>query len=52
MLEETHVLDENLSWDLVDLPKGRKAAGCKWVFVVKINPDGSVARLTDKNRVT
>ena len=24
---------------------GKKAIGCRWVFAVKVNPDGSVARL-------
>ena len=27
------------------LPTGKKAIGCRWVFAVKFNPDGSVARL-------
>lgn len=45
MLEEIHALDENHTWDLVDLPKGKKAVGCKWIFVIKVNPDGSIARL-------
>ena len=27
------------------LPIGKKAIGCCWVFGVKFNPDGSVARL-------
>ena len=27
------------------LPTGKKAIGCRWVFVVKFNYDGSVARL-------
>ena len=35
-------LDDNGTWDLVP---GKKAIGCRWVFVVKFNPDGSVARL-------
>ncbi|KAM7465888.1 hypothetical protein LguiB_013450 [Lonicera macranthoides] len=38
-------LDTNGTWDLVTLPAGKQAIGCKWVFTVKINPDGSVARL-------
>jgi hypothetical protein len=29
----------------VDLPPSKKAVGCKWVFTVKVNPDGSIARL-------
>ena len=39
------VLDDNGTWDLVPLPTGKKAIGCHWVFAVKFNPDGSVARL-------
>ena len=27
------------------LPTGKKTIGCHWVFVVKFNLDGSVARL-------
>ena len=27
------------------LPTSKKAIGCKWVFIVKVNPNGSVARL-------
>ena len=27
------------------LPTGKKAIGCRWVFTVKFNLDGSVARL-------
>lgn len=45
MEEEMMTLDNNGTWDLVCLPIGKKAIGCKWVFVVKMNSDGSVARL-------
>ena len=38
-------LNDNGMWDLVPLPTGKKAIGCRWVFVVKFNPDGCVARL-------
>ena len=38
-------LDDNGTWDLVPLPTGKKAIGCRWVFAVKFNLDGSVARL-------
>ncbi|KAJ9542957.1 hypothetical protein OSB04_029463 [Centaurea solstitialis] len=28
-----------------ELPAGKKAIGCKWVLSVKVNPDGSMARM-------
>ena len=40
-----HDLDDNGTWDLVPLPIGKKAIGCRWVFAVNFNPDGFVARL-------
>ena len=45
MIEEMDVLTENAIWDLVRLPVGKKAIGCRWVFTVKINLNGSIARL-------
>ena len=45
MIEEMNALDANDTWNLVDLPTGKKAIGCQWVFTVKVNPDGYVARL-------
>ena len=38
-------LDDNGTWDLVPLPTGKKVIGYRWVFVIKFNHDGSVARL-------
>ena len=38
-------LDDDGTWDLVFLPTEKKAIGCRWVFVVKFNPNGSVDRL-------
>ncbi len=35
---------ENGTWVLTQLPKGHKAIGCRWVFKVKRNADGSVER--------
>lgn len=45
MEKEMMALEENQTWDLVTLPFGKQAIGCKWVFNVKVNPNGSVARL-------
>ena len=38
-------LDDNGTWNLVQLPTGKKAIGYRWVFTFKVNPNGSVARL-------
>ena len=38
-------LADNGTWDLVPLPNGKKPIGCRWVYTVKFNPDGSIARL-------
>ena len=44
-LDEMKVLDDNGTWDLVLLHTGKKAIGCSWVFAIKFNLDGSIARL-------
>lgn len=41
---EFESLMENETWELVKLPPGRKPIGCKWVFKLKMNPDGTVDR--------
>ena len=38
-------LDDNGMWDLVPLPSSKKAIGCRWMFAIKFNLDGPVARL-------
>ena len=32
------------TWEIVDPPRGKKIVGCKWVFTIKCNADGSVER--------
>ena len=39
---EYNALINNHTWDLVPLPPNRKAVGCKWVFQVKENADGTI----------
>ena len=34
------ILNDNGTWDLVLLPTGKKTISCRWVIVVKFNPDG------------
>ncbi|GAU35295.1 hypothetical protein TSUD_54540 [Trifolium subterraneum] len=52
MKTEYKALVDNHTWSLVPLPPHRKAIGCKWIFRVKENPDGSInkykARLVAK----
>lgn len=52
MEEEYNALIKNHTWDLTDLPQKRQPIGCKWVFRIKQNPDGTVnkykARLVAK----
>ena len=28
------------TWELVDIPEGRKEIGCRWVYTVKTIPEG------------
>uniref|UniRef100_A0A2N9EY92 Reverse transcriptase Ty1/copia-type domain-containing protein n=1 Tax=Fagus sylvatica TaxID=28930 RepID=A0A2N9EY92_FAGSY len=35
---------EPRTWDLVDLPAGKSAIGCKWVYKIKTRSDGTVDR--------
>lgn len=44
MQEEMDALHRNRTWSLVIPPSNRSPIGCKWVFKLKKNPSGSVAR--------
>jgi hypothetical protein len=44
MDEEMAALDANMTWELVPLPEGKKAIGCKWVYKMKHNSDGNISR--------
>ena len=41
MEEEFSSLQKNNTWELVDLPPGRKLVQCKWVFKTKFDANGS-----------
>ena len=34
------VLEQNGPWELVTLPPGKKVIGGKWIYTIKLNPDG------------
>ena len=44
MREEMSALERNKTWEVVELPKGKKTVGCKWVFALKYKADGSLER--------
>ena len=44
MKEELEALRKTRTWDLVDLPSGKSAIGCKWVYKINTRSDGTVDR--------
>ncbi|RVE41029.1 hypothetical protein evm_014320 [Chilo suppressalis] len=44
MHEEYSSLIKNKTWSLTDLPPGKKALPCKWVFKTKTNQRGNIVR--------
>ncbi|KAL0368365.1 UNVERIFIED_CONTAM: Retrovirus-related Pol polyprotein from transposon RE1 [Sesamum calycinum] len=44
MQHELDALERNQTWDLCDLPANKNAIGSRWVYKVKLLPDGSVDR--------
>ncbi|RVW85016.1 Retrovirus-related Pol polyprotein from transposon TNT 1-94 [Vitis vinifera] len=45
MVDEMAALHSNGTWDLVVLPPGKSTVGCRWVYAVKVGPNGQVDRL-------
>lgn len=41
---ELQALAENHTWDVVELPSGKKPIGCRWVYKIKYRADGSIER--------
>ena len=44
MEDELSSLKKNATYDLVKLPEGKRAIGCRWVFRIKRKIDGSIDR--------
>ena len=45
IVKEMVALHSSRTWDLVTLPAGKTLVGCRWVYTVKIGPNGRVDRL-------
>ncbi|XP_031104791.1 uncharacterized protein LOC116009796 [Ipomoea triloba] len=45
MVDEIAVLHSSGTWDLVPLPPGKTVVGCRWVYNVKVGPDGHIDKL-------
>ena len=44
-VEEMVAVHSSGTWDLVTLPIGKTPIGCRWVYIVKIGPNGRVDHL-------
>lgn len=44
MQNEIQALEDNNTWVLTQLPVGKKAIGCKWVYKIKYKVDGEIDR--------
>ncbi|CAI7846357.1 unnamed protein product, partial [Closterium sp. NIES-54] len=44
MESELKSIEENGTWELVELPEGRKAITSKWLFKIKFDADGKIER--------
>lgn len=38
-------LEQNHTWEVVDLPADKVPIGCKWVYKMKYHADGAIKRL-------
>ncbi|KAL6327175.1 hypothetical protein AAG906_015214 [Vitis piasezkii] len=44
VMEEIRALEKNETWEVINLPRGKKPVGCKWIFTMKYKADGTVER--------
>ncbi|XP_047329780.1 uncharacterized mitochondrial protein AtMg00810-like [Impatiens glandulifera] len=44
MKDELSTIEKNSTWELVDLPYGKKTIGLKWVYKVKYSDDGLIQK--------
>lgn len=48
MNTELEALELNETWEVVPLPSGKNAIGCKWLYKTKYLPDGIIERHKDR----
>ena len=41
---EMEALYRNNTWEITDLPKGRKPIGCRWIYKIKYKSNGEIER--------
>jgi len=44
MLDEISAFQNIGTWELVSLSSRKSVVGCKWIFAIKVNPDGTIDR--------
>ena len=44
MDEKLKALEQNQTWKIVSLPKNEKPVGCKWMYKIKYNSNGTIER--------
>jgi hypothetical protein len=44
MIEELNSINRNNTWELTELPASKKAIDVKWIFKLKLKPNGEIAK--------
>ena len=52
MQNEIIALEQTCTWQIVDLPPTVKPIGCRWIFKIKHNVDGSIERYKARYKIT
>ena len=45
ILDEMNALQNNGTWELVPLPSRKFIVGFRWIFAIKVGPDGTIDHL-------
>lgn len=48
MDEEIDAIERNNTWELVNLPKGKKTIGVKWIYKTKVNAEGEIEKYKER----